>query len=244
MEAGEFEPAADIIINVTALLYRWGLGRLAESLSQQLIPGVKKETQSGLIHNLGILLQNRGDYQAALHQYEKSLKIAEELGNRTNMARSLHEIGNIHNMQGDYQAALDQYEKSLKIFEEFGDSAGVASSLNNIGAIHHDRGDYPAALEQYERSLKIEEKIGARDGMARSLHQIGRIHHVREAYQEALEMYIKSLTIFSELQSPDAQEAIKNLIKLRTQWGAEHFDAAWKERTGEGVPEVLKESGG
>jgi tetratricopeptide (TPR) repeat protein len=161
---GEFEPAAGIIIDVTELLDRWELGRLMESLNQQLIPEVKKETQAVLSHNLGILLQNRGDYQAAIHQYEKSLKIKEELGNR----------------------------------------AGVASSL----------------------------------------HQIGRIHHEREEYQEALEMYIKSLTIFAELQSPDASTTIENLIELRTQWGAEHFDAAWMEKTGEGVPEFLKESGG
>jgi tetratricopeptide (TPR) repeat protein len=323
MEAGEFEPAAEIIINVTPLLDRWGLGRLRESLYERIIPEVKKETQSVLIHNLGILLRLRGDYQAALHQYEKSLKIKEELGDLTGAASSLHQIGMIHQLRGDfpealeqyekslkiekklgnragvaislheigiihhncgeYPAALEQYEKSLKILEELGDWARVAGSLHNIGAIHHvrenysaaleqykkslkieeeigdrakmaaslhqigiihqERGDYPAALEQYEKSLKIKEELGDRAGVASSLHQIGMIHQEHKKYPEALEMYIKSLTIFAKLQSPDAKIAINNLIDLRAQWGAEHFDAAWVEKTGEGVPEFLKESG-
>ncbi len=148
MEAGEFQPAANIIIDVTELLDRWGLGRLRESLYERLIPGVKKETQAKLIHNLGILFQQRGDYPAAQGLYEKSLKIREEL---------------------------------------------------------------------YDRA-----------GVAGSLYQIGMIHHERKAYQEALEMYIKSLNIFAELQSPDANKVINFLIQLRTQWGAEHFDEAWK----------------
>ena len=76
------------------------------------------------------------------------------------------------------------------------------------------------------------------------MHQIGMIHHELEEYQEALEMYIKSLTIFADLQSPDAKKTMNNLIKLRIQWGADHFDAAWIDRKGEEVPEELKESGG
>jgi tetratricopeptide (TPR) repeat protein/CHAT domain-containing protein len=321
MEAGEFEPAAVIIVEVTELLDRWGLGRLRESLYERIIPEVKKETKSVLIHNLGILLRLRGDYQAALHQYEKSLKIKEELGDRAGMASSLHQIGmihqargnypsaleqyeksleiekklgnrageaislhqigNVHNRQGDYPTALEQYKKSFKIFEKLGDRTGLARSayaigtvyhstgkpqqalkqynkalklaeeikdkseiamaLHQIGIIHQERGDYPAALGQYEKSLKIKEELGDRAGVATSLHQIGMIHHELEENQEALEMYIKSLTIFAELQSPDAKKTINNLIELRIQWGAEHFDAAWMEKTGEEVPEVLKE---
>jgi tetratricopeptide (TPR) repeat protein/CHAT domain-containing protein len=361
MEAGEFEPAASIIIDITPLLDRWGLGRLREALYERIIPGVKKEAQSILIHNLGILLKLRGDYQAALHQYEKSLKIKEELGNRAgvakslheigmihqhrgnypaaleqyekslkileelgdraNMASSLHQIGTIHQHRGDYTAALEQYEKSLKILEELGDRANMASSLHQIGTIHQHRGDYPAALEQYEKSLKIREELGDRAGVAQSLHQIGMIHQARGDYPAALEQYEKSLkifeelgdranmanslhqigmihqargdypaaleqyekslkieeelgnrdgvarshaqlgklftetkkyqeafehllislNIFAELQSPNARIVVNDLIKLRTQWGAEHFDAAWQEKTGEEVPDFLKE---
>jgi tetratricopeptide (TPR) repeat protein len=320
MESSDFEQAAILISNVTPLLDRWGFGRFRESLYGRIIPKVKKETQAVLIHNLGILLQRRGEYQAALELYEKALKAFKEFGDRYVVAGSLHEIGRIHQSRGDYTVALEQYEKSLKILEEIGDRAGAAKSLHQIGMIHQDQGDYPAALEQYEKSLKIKEEIGDRAGVARSVHaigniylstgkpqqaleqyqkalkiaeeigdrheiamvlhqvgiihqdqgdfsaaleqyekslkileevgdrtgvasslgQIGMIHYDRKEYQEALDMYVKALTIFAELQSPDAQKTVGILIRLRSAWGAELFDAAWEEKTKEKVPEWLK----
>ena len=62
MEAGDYEEAASIIISVYELLARWGLGRLSEMLYLRISPMVTRETKSILIHNTGILLQNRGEY--------------------------------------------------------------------------------------------------------------------------------------------------------------------------------------
>ncbi|MCP4613105.1 MAG: tetratricopeptide repeat protein [Planctomycetes bacterium] len=198
-EAEDFEDAASLLIEVTPLLNRWGLGRYCESLCTKIMPKVQKNTQSLLVHDIGILLEHRGDYAAALAQYEKSLKMFEERGERAGMARSLHQIGMIHHDRGDYAAALTHYEKSLKILEELGARAGMARPLHQIGMIHHDRGDYVAALTHYEKSLKILEEHGDRAGMARPLHQIGIIHHDRGDYAAALAQYEKSLKILEEL---------------------------------------------
>jgi tetratricopeptide (TPR) repeat protein/CHAT domain-containing protein len=161
MESDEFEKAAEIIIAVTSLLYRWGLGRFGESLYGRIIPKVKRESQASLIHNLGIFLHARGDYESALKQYEKSLKIKEELGDR----------------------------------------AGVASSLNNIGKVFSETNRFP----------------------------------------EAFENLFTALSIFLEIGVPDVIIVINALKTLRAKWGVESFDSAWREKTGEDVPDWLKE---
>ncbi|MGA1840640.1 MAG: tetratricopeptide repeat protein [bacterium] len=280
MEACEYEEATDIIAGVTELLDRWGLGRFRESLYIRILPHVEGLAKAGLLHNLGILYQDRGEYEKALVQYQKSLKIKEELGNRAGVSISLHQIGMIHQYRGDYEEALVQYQKSLKIKEELGDRAGVAISLHQIGMIYQERGEYKEALVQYQKSLKIEEELGNRVGVALSLHQIGMIHQVRGEYEEALVQYQKSLKIkeelgdrsgvasslhqiarihqergefseafklfvsalkiLAELGSPDEKIALNNLIKLRQQWGADLFDAAWLEQIGTELPEIFK----
>ena len=320
MEAGDYEKAASIIISVFELLDRWGLGRLWETLYLRIVPMVTRETQSILMHNSGILLQQRGEYNAALEHYQQSLKIDEEFGDSTGVAKSLHQIGIIHHMRGEYDEALEQYKNSLKIDEEIDNRAGVSRSLHQIGIIHQQRGEYDAALEHYQQSLTIleeigdragvsaslhqisiihkdrgeydtalkinqqsltiNEEIGDRAGVARSLYQIGMIHHDRNEYDAALEHYqqsftifveigdrfgaasshgqlgtllsetkrypeafeqfITALSIFADLKVPDAKIAANNLMKLREVWGADHFDAAWKEKTGEEVQEWVK----
>lgn len=99
-----------------------------------------------LMHNLGNFLENRGEYDAALVNYEKSLKIKEALGDRAGVARSLHQIGIIHQDRGEYDAALCNYEKSLKIAEELGDRAGVASSHGVMGTLFRANKKIPCSV--------------------------------------------------------------------------------------------------
>lgn len=161
-EAQDFEDAASILIRADPLLDRWGFGRYLESLYERIIDKVQRKTQSILIHNLGILLQERGDYPKALEFYEKSLKITEELG----------------------------------------DPASLAATLGQMGKLFTETKKYPQAFEKL----------------------------------------LSSLSIFSDLQSPYAKMALSDLKNLREHWGAENFDKAWREKTGQSVPDWLKEA--
>jgi tetratricopeptide (TPR) repeat protein len=89
-------------------------------------------------HNMGAIAQDRGDYDAALDWYRKSLAIAEQLGDRAGMARSYHQLGNFSYLRGDYDAALDSYRKSLAIAEQLGHRAGMAYSYGQIGKLYMD----------------------------------------------------------------------------------------------------------
>ena len=116
---------------------------------------------------------SRGDYDAALDWYRKSLAIEEQLGDRAGMATSYHQLGMVAQDRGDYDAALDWYRKSLAINEQLGNRAGMAASYHQLGIVAQDRGDYDAALDWYRKSLAIKEQLGNRAGMATSYHQLG-----------------------------------------------------------------------
>jgi tetratricopeptide (TPR) repeat protein len=192
------------------------------------------------LHQIGIIHHLRGDYEQALEYYDRSLKIAEELGKRSSVGSSLHQIGMIYEDRGDYEQALEYYDRSLKIKEELGNRAGVAISLHQIGIIHHLRGDYERALGYYDRSLKIKEELGNRAGLAKSLGQIGKLCIEVERYDEAFQSLLSALGVFIELQSPNAGIVVNALKQLCGKWGGANFDAAWKESTGEAVPDWLK----
>jgi tetratricopeptide (TPR) repeat protein len=199
MEAEDFNEAASLLIGATRLLDRWGFGQYAEGQHHRLFDKLDAQGTATILHNFGILIQSRGEHDKALECFDRSLKIAEELGDRSGIANSLHQIGTIHYLRGDYEKALEYYDRSLKIEEELGNRSGIADSLHQIGIIHYLRGDYEKALEYYDRSLKIQEELGDRSGIADSLHQIGIIHYLRGDYEKALEYYDRSLKIAEEL---------------------------------------------
>ncbi len=192
------------------------------------------------LHQLGRIYEDRREYSVALDLYNKSLKIVEELGDRAGVADVLHQIGMIHHKRGDYDAAIVLYEKSLNIRKELGDREGVALSLHQIGIIHQEHGDSDKALAYHSESLQIKEELGSQFGIASSIHQIAQILMLTNKFPEAFENFLIAISIFSKLQSPDSKIAANSLKSLRKKWGAENFDAAWREKTGEEVPEFLK----
>ncbi|HEY0073477.1 MAG TPA: tetratricopeptide repeat protein [Abditibacteriaceae bacterium] len=199
MEAEDFNDAANLLIGATELLARWGFIQYLEGQHRRLFDKLDAQRTAAILHNFGYLIQSRGDYEKALGFYNRSLKMAEELGDRSGIAISLHQIGIIYQNRADYEQALEYYDRSLKIKEELGNRAGIAVSLHQIGMIYENRGDYEQALQYYGRSLKIEEELGNRAGIANSIHQIGIIYEKRGDYEQALEYYRRSLKMAEEL---------------------------------------------
>jgi tetratricopeptide (TPR) repeat protein len=199
MEAEEYSAAADLLAGNAELLSRWGFRRDLESRYRRVIGKASGRQLAIVTHNLAIELQARGEYGEALQRYEQSLRIADELGDRAGVAKSLHQLGNLHYLRGEYGEARQHYELSLRIAEGLGNRAGVASSLHQLGMLHETRGEYGEALQRYEQSLRIAEELGNRAGVASSLHNIGALHQARGEYGEALQRYEQSLRIKEEL---------------------------------------------
>ena len=158
-----------------------------------------QQSLASALNNIGFVYDSQGDIPKALEYWHKSLKIQEELGDKSGIAISLNNIGYVYNSQGDIPKALEYYHKSLKIEEELGDKEGIAISLNNIGSIYNSQGDISKALEYWHKSLKIREELGDKEGIATSLNNIGYVYNSQGDIPKALEYWHKSLKIEEEL---------------------------------------------
>ena len=63
---------------------------------------------SSCLHNTGVIYQEKGDYDAALTQYQKTMETKEKIGDIKGVSECLHKIGIINQEKGDYDAALTQ----------------------------------------------------------------------------------------------------------------------------------------
>ncbi len=81
--------------------------------------------------NLGIIHQDQGNYEEAVKKYNQSMKIEEELGDKSGIARTLHQIERIDEEEGECDSALRNYLISLSIFEKLNspDKEIVARSI-------------------------------------------------------------------------------------------------------------------
>ncbi len=150
------------------------------------------------LNNFGFFYDEKGDIPKALNYYLRSIKIHEELGNKSGIASSLNNIGFIYKKQGDIQKALEYYHKSLKIKEEIGDKKGVSKSLNNFGSLYKDQGDLTKALEYYEKSLKILLETQDKRAIATLINNIATIYNSKDDLLKALDYCQQSLKLREE----------------------------------------------
>ncbi len=150
-------------------------------------------------HQLGIVVQDRGDLESAQDWYQQALGIFDSLDHRPSMARSYQQLGRVALNRGDLESAQDWYQQSLEILDSLGDRPGMAISYHQLGRVTQDRGDLESAQNWYQQSLEIKESLGDRPGMAHSYHQLGMVAQDRGDLESAQNWYQQSLEIEESL---------------------------------------------
>ena len=211
----------------------WDLRRRAlENGLKAATPGTRDE--AAFRHNLGVLAQDTGDYGQARQFYQESLRIAEELGDRAGVAKTLHQLGMLAQDTGDYGQARQFYERAAETFRDLGARREQAAVLHQLGMLAQATGDYGQARRLYEESLRIEEELGDRAGVAISLGQLGRLAELEGNYRVAVRLWAVALATFEELHSPNRDIVLGWFARLREQLGEERFEQLLREALGGG----------
>jgi len=186
---------------------RWDFRR--RSLEMGLAAGKKAggHEHAAMLHNLSMLAQATGDYAEARRLYQESLKIAEQLGDKSGVSISLHQLGMLAQATGDYAEARRLYQESLNIKEQLGDKSGVSRSLHQLGMLAQATGDYAEARRLYQESLKILEQLGDKSGVASSKAQLSLLEEKEGNLKQALALITEAEAIFTALGAPQRKEA-------------------------------------
>ena len=151
------------------------------------------------LNNKGYLSNNLGDITAALDYFLHSLKIQEQIGDKSGQSYSLNNIGYIYNSQKQYFKALENYIKSYELQKEINDLHGQAQSLSNIGNVYDKSKSLKKALYYYFKGLNIRKTIKDKQGIGYSLQNIGTVYFNQKNYFSALYYFKKSLEIRREI---------------------------------------------
>jgi predicted ATPase len=137
------------------------------------------------LHNLGLAdALILGELPAARRQYEASLEIFRELGDRQSIAMALGNLGDVALLQHDYDAAQALHHGCLVTAAEVDDRRRIAFSLAGVAVLAASRGQAARALRLAAAAMALREAIGAapdrvwqarlEPGLAAARAQLGR----------------------------------------------------------------------
>lgn len=175
-------------------------------------------------NNLGMEHYEKGDYAAAIKEFDLALAIRKDPKTQTNKAaalvglgkleeaKTMYEtllvsdptltdalfgIGNIYQRKGDFLRAAELYQKTLDI------DPAYFPARNNLGIVYILRKDWDKAIET------IQLVIAAKPERTESYYNLAGVYEEKGMKKEAEEMYRKSLEL-----NPSDTDALSRLATL------------------------------
>ena len=155
-------------------------------------------------HALGVITDEKGDYQSSLQWHQKSLDMWMKIlkANDPNLGDAHNCIAVVYRRLGQHQQALQSYEKALKIFRQaYGnDHLKIAMCFNNLGVVYYEDKNYSKAFEYYQKALAIWQKDlpANHSHLGAAYNNIGEVRRHLGQYDQALEDHRLSLTIYEK----------------------------------------------
>ena len=175
--------------------YDGAMARFREALAD--LGNDAHDTQANQIRgSIGIIHEQRGDYDKAATIFTKTAEIARGSGDRITEAYSVSHLATLAERQDDYDRAARLHVESLQLTSALGDRAGMASALHQLGMIAQFQGDLDMARQHYEAAADLRAVIGDAIESANSTAQLGVLAMHQGKWEEARARITKALEVF------------------------------------------------
>lgn len=177
----------------TALDYNQEALELAETIENP-SDGIKRSINVS-VNSIGNIYQDLEQYDRAIENFRKSMKLEEELGNVRGLAINYQNIGECLEAQGKLDEALQNFRTALAYDEEIESDRGIAICKNSIARIYLMQDKLDDALNILEPTLVTSETIGDQfivSGVLKdlgwALMKLGRYDEAEQKLKEGLEL--------------------------------------------------------
>lgn len=152
--------------------------------------------------DLGLLYDDKGDYEQAINHYENSLKLLNQIKDMPEMARVYNNLGVAWYRSGDLDKAIEFYEKCIEAAEKSHEITLKGWVLFNAGEAYAKKYDFERATNYCDKSLDILKKLDYKLGISGVYSTYGIIYKMRKEWDKAMEYFQKSIEIREEMNMP------------------------------------------
>jgi tetratricopeptide (TPR) repeat protein/tRNA A-37 threonylcarbamoyl transferase component Bud32 len=151
------------------------------------------------LNELGLALQEGGDYDGAAEQFQRSLDLSRRNSASYLEGVSLTNLAGLRIQQLRTDEGLQYAEQALAIFRQGNYRKDISSALTSIGRARRRKGEYETALQIFEQKLQLANEANDQRQLAFSLGEIAMVLYEQERYTEALRRYEESYAISRSL---------------------------------------------
>lgn len=161
---------------------------------------------------IGIVHDEGGKPDTALHYYFAALAIYKKIGNATKTGGTLKNIGNVYRLLKYYDKAYTFLQQALAIQYEQHDSARIGNVLNDIGLFYMDQDSSAKARQFFEQVVTVYGRHVNQETKAFAFNNLGIVTVREKQYTQALRYYQAGLDGMQQLQKTNGIALLLNNI--------------------------------
>ena len=149
-----------------------------------------------VLHLVGTVMAQRGDYDKAEQSYKKSLQMRERIGDKAGIASLLSNLGVVAEYRGEYGNSKTFHERALALRESVGDLGTISVSMSNLGMVAALQKQYEVARDWFEKAMRLNRQIGdawlvaaGHNNLGNAMRGLGDYVQARSHYGESLRAY-------------------------------------------------------
>ena len=167
---------------------------------------------------LGIVYDQRGDYETARSHYISALATADEASYPAGMAQSHHYLAMLAGRHGDMGEALPHFEQAIEFYERIGDRVNREYVRSNLASAYIQTGQFAEALAPAEQAMRFFEAMGNPFRTAQNASNLAEAH-AELGNLEPAQQYAELVLAQEEPHShPYALYTLGTIYKLRCDW--------------------------
>ncbi len=174
----------------------------ADSLQQLLRTPLLPAERLVVLNQLCWELRDK-EFVEALNYATEAQKLAAELQDFYNEAKSYNFAGVVHRNMGDYARSMKAYFKALEISEKHEITEQMGYAYNNIGDIYKYQKQYEDALRYTHRAVEVFRQLENTSGMAYGYLRMGEVYKETNRLDSALALFEAALRIREEAGKPE-----------------------------------------
>jgi len=172
-----------------------------------------KSGMSSTHGNLGSILSEKEDWEAADQYYEKAIALREELSSDSTAPLELYSNrANVLIRLNKLDKAEKLVKQSLKINEKTGHGKRLLNDYRNLGNLNLQKRDWAGAEQLYKKALDLNTQVNNKREMAEDYRNLFTLYTQNEKWNEAEKYCHKALTLAEELQ--DLRSACQDIRSL------------------------------
>lgn len=183
---------------------------------------------------IGYVYMALANYEKAVGNILKGLKLREELGDRHAMAGSYVALGNLFNEESGFDSktnvnnlkkSLSYHKQALKIYIDEQDDREQGNVLNNLANLYVKLGKLDSAILMNRQSMAIAKKYDSKLGLAINYNNMGNKFHKIKKYDSAAYYLSEAINLYEGLNNQQGQIIpYTNLCKIS--FARENYDQA------------------